>query len=52
VGKYEFSQMTDHIVPVHGPKDPLFWIHSNHQGLSNMCHQIKTREDIEKGLTR
>lgn len=36
----------DHIVPVTGPDDPLFWDQSNWQGLCLTCHSEKTaRED-------
>ena len=33
---------TDHIVPVQGPDDPLFWDPSNHQSLCSDCHKHKT----------
>jgi 5-methylcytosine-specific restriction protein A len=32
----------DHIVPVTGPDDPLFWDESNHQSLCHTCHSRKT----------
>jgi 5-methylcytosine-specific restriction protein A len=32
----------DHIKPVTGADDPLFWAESNHQGLCRSCHQWKT----------
>ena len=35
----------DHIVPVDGPQDPLFWDESNHQGLCHDCHSRKTVDD-------
>jgi 5-methylcytosine-specific restriction protein A len=36
----------DHIVPVSGPDDPLFWEVTNHQSLCHACHSAKTaRED-------
>lgn len=36
----------DHIVPVQGPTDPLFWQPSNWQTLCHSCHSTKTsRED-------
>jgi hypothetical protein len=44
--------MTDHITPVKSKNDPLFWVHSNHQGLSLACHALKTMEDRAKGMTR
>lgn len=42
----------DHITPINGPDDPLFWKRSNHQGLTHECHSRKTAEDRKKGLTR
>lgn len=33
---------TDHIVPVDGPGDPLFWDRSNWQPLCGECHGRKT----------
>lgn len=42
----------DHIIPVAGPEDPLFWKPSNHQPLAHECHARKTAEDKRKGLTR
>ena len=41
-GIITLAQCVDHIVPVNGPDDPLFWEPSNHQGLCNDCHSIKT----------
>lgn len=38
----------DHIKPVIGPDDPLFWDKSNHQPLAHECHSRKTR--IEQNL--
>lgn len=32
----------DHIIPVHGPSDPLFWEPSNHQALCHSHHSAKT----------
>lgn len=40
----------DHIQPVDGPDDPLFWDESNHQGLTHACHSSKTAR--EKGYGR
>lgn len=36
------SEETDHIQPVTGPDDPLFWNPDNHQGLCGDCHKRKT----------
>lgn len=38
----EKSECVDHIVPVRGQDDPLFWDPTNHQPLSNKCHSRKT----------
>lgn len=32
----------DHIIPVNGPSDPLFWPATNHQSLCGHCHKHKT----------
>ena|SRR3990167_2466467 len=40
----------DHITPVTGPDDPLFWEPSNHQPLCGRHHKAKTAsEDRGKG---
>ena len=39
------STEVDHIVPVKGPEDPLFWEPTNHQGLCHDCHSRKTVVD-------
>lgn len=40
------GSLTDHVVPVKGPDDPLFWDPTNHQTLCWSCHSAKTaRED-------
>jgi len=40
--------LVDHIIPVTGPDDPLFWDPENHQGLCEQCHNIKrATEDKE-----
>jgi len=36
------AEATDHIIPVTGPDDPLFWDSSNHQSLCRSCHSSKT----------
>lgn len=33
----------DHIVPVDGADDSLFWNSENHQGLTHACHNRKTK---------
>lgn len=41
----------DHIQPVTGPNDPLFWSRDNHQALSHECHSRKTaREQNGKAI--
>ena len=39
------STDVDHIQPVAGPDDPLFWEPSNHQALCHGCHSRKTVRD-------
>lgn len=39
------SKEVDHIVPISGPDDPLFWESSNHQGLTKECHSEKTMRE-------
>jgi 5-methylcytosine-specific restriction protein A len=40
------AEHTDHVKPVSGPDDPLFWDENNHQSLCRSCHSFKTvRED-------
>jgi 5-methylcytosine-specific restriction endonuclease McrA len=48
-GRVSASQMTDHIVPVSGPKDPLFWDRRNHQALCNACHAVKRQRESRQG---
>lgn len=40
------SDTVDHVVPVTGPDDPLFYLVSNHQALCRNCHADKTKEDL------
>ena len=52
-GRVTASEHVDHIKPVTGPDDPLFWEPSNHQALCQSCHSIKTaREDGAFGNQR
>lgn len=47
-GKLTAATLVDHIVPVTGPDDPLFWDTDNHQPLCDRCHNIKrATEDKE-----
>ncbi|MDE9591062.1 HNH endonuclease, partial [Xenorhabdus bovienii] len=34
--------MVDHIIPIQGDADVLFWPASNHQALCQTCHNRKT----------
>lgn len=50
------AQATDHIQPVTGPDDPLFWDPTNHQSLCWSCHSRKTGGETNgkqiRGTTR
>jgi 5-methylcytosine-specific restriction protein A len=39
----------DHIQPVTGPADPLFWDETNHQSLCASCHSAKTIIETRQG---
>lgn len=41
----EPSTDVDHIVPVNGQSDPLFWNSKNHQALCHSCHSKKTARE-------
>lgn len=41
-GRVSASEATDHIEPISGPSDPLFWSPANHQALCWSCHSRKT----------
>lgn len=42
------AHVVDHIEPVTGPDDPLFWDQKNHQSLCESCHNVKrATEDKE-----
>lgn len=45
VGIVKQSECVDHIIPVDGPDDPLFWDEKNHQALCHTCHSIKTAKE-------
>lgn len=38
----------DHVTPVRGRDDPLFWEPTNHQALCRECHRAKTIEDQKR----
>lgn len=46
------ARCVDHIVPIRGRSDPLFWAPENHQGLSHACHAVKTHrfDDLIRAL--
>jgi len=45
----EPAVIVDHIVPVQGPDDPLFWPETNHQSLCFSHHEKKkAREKKER----
>lgn len=46
------ATLVDHITPIQGADDPLFWEQSNWQPLCRRCHAIKTGEDKTTGNTR
>ncbi|HHL2709074.1 TPA: HNH endonuclease [Yersinia enterocolitica] len=41
-GIYTPAKIVDHIIPIDGGEDVLFWPESNHQGLCVSCHSRKT----------
>ena len=51
-GRVTAATVVDHITPVHGETDPLFYQPSNHQSLCASCHSAKTRRDMQHALTR
>ena len=44
-GIITLAQCVDHIIPVSGPDDPLFWDVTNHQSMCIPCHSIKTAKE-------
>jgi 5-methylcytosine-specific restriction protein A len=51
-GHRSLAQCVDHITPVSGPTDPLFWDRANHQGLCWSCHSRKTAIEDHRGIGR
>ena len=50
MGKIEPARCVDHVTPVTGPDDVLFWRRENWQALCFRCHSVKTQtEDKGKG---
>jgi 5-methylcytosine-specific restriction protein A len=44
--------VVDHITPVTGPDDPLFWEPGNHQSLCETCHNIKRATEDKETWSR
>lgn len=44
-GRDNLASVTDHVIPVEGAADPLFWPSWNHQSLCTTCHQAKTASE-------
>ncbi len=44
-GVVKLADCVDHIEPVSGPGDPLFWDKNNHQSLCNSHHSEKTAKE-------
>lgn len=42
LGVYTAATIVDHIIPIDGGDDVLFWPASNHQALCHSCHSRKT----------
>lgn len=41
-GIYTPATIVDHIIPINGDSDVLFWVDFNHQALCHSCHNTKT----------
>lgn len=46
------AAVVDHIVPIEGEHDPLFWCETNWQGLCHRCHNRKRRTERAWGRRR
>lgn len=44
-GRRSPAELVDHIRPVTGPEDPMFWPPTNHQSLCRECHATKTGQE-------
>ncbi|MDT0594550.1 HNH endonuclease [Glaciecola petra] len=44
------ATVVDHIEPVNGANDPLFYVEDNHQPLCRDCHAWKTRVIDKRGF--
>ena len=47
-GKLVQADVVDHVEPVTGPDDPLFWEPMNHQSLCHPCHNKKRATEDKK----
>lgn len=50
-GRATLAALVDHIRPVHGEGDPLFFDSDNHQSLCRRCHAVKTHADRRAGTS-
>ena len=48
-GELSLATQVDHIQPVAGPNEPLFWDPTNHQPLCRSHHSQKTRAEMQTG---
>jgi 5-methylcytosine-specific restriction endonuclease McrA len=48
-GRLTPASAVDHVIPVKGKNDPLFWIGNNHQPLCHSHHSQKTRTEMQTG---
>jgi 5-methylcytosine-specific restriction protein A len=49
-GTIKAATDVDHVKPVSGPDDPLFWEPTNHQAMAHDCHARKTAREKAAGL--
>lgn len=49
-GRKVLAEQVDHITPISGPTDRLFWEPSNHQPLCGSCHSRKTVVEDKLGI--
>lgn len=51
-GLVRAARIVDHIIPVSGRGDPLFWPPWNHQALCAACHNAKTAKERSSLVTQ
>ena len=51
-GRVTPTHVVDHIEPIEGPDDPLFWDPSNHQSLCERCHNVKRATEDKETWSR